>query len=266
MAVRDEIREQRQKLKGQGFKAHWDYFWEYYKIHTIVAVFALIFIITIVRDITNKKPYALEAIFINSAGLDTQTTIQDGFMEYAGIDSAKESCMVDTSANFQISNLDTTAVATSEKIFAMTSAKSLDIIVADRNSFAHFGGQGSYMDLREVFSDEELAALEDRLFYVDEGYIEYLASSEYTEYITTGVYDKSNKYAVQAAEYNETFVFPDIPVSEMDNPIPMGIYLTDSKVIAETGTYPDEAPLAAIICNTQRLDNAIKFVEYLLQQ
>ena len=56
MAVRDEIREQRQKLKGQGFKAHWDYFWEYYKIHTIVAVCALIFIITIVRDITGKKP------------------------------------------------------------------------------------------------------------------------------------------------------------------------------------------------------------------
>ena len=28
MAVRDEIRQQRQKLKGQGFKAHWEYFWD----------------------------------------------------------------------------------------------------------------------------------------------------------------------------------------------------------------------------------------------
>ena len=32
-SVYGEIREQRKKLKGQGFKAHWDYFWEYYKIH-----------------------------------------------------------------------------------------------------------------------------------------------------------------------------------------------------------------------------------------
>ena len=69
MAVRDEIREQRQKLKGQGFKAHCEYFWEYYKIHTIVAVVAIILLVTFIRDIANRKPYALSDLLNAQAHL-----------------------------------------------------------------------------------------------------------------------------------------------------------------------------------------------------
>ena len=35
-SVHDEVKEQQQKLKGKPFKEKWAYFWEYYKIQTIV--------------------------------------------------------------------------------------------------------------------------------------------------------------------------------------------------------------------------------------
>ena len=42
-SVHDEVKEQQQKLKGKPFKEKWAYFWEYYKIQTIVVIAVLAF-------------------------------------------------------------------------------------------------------------------------------------------------------------------------------------------------------------------------------
>ena len=267
MSVNEEIREQRKKLKGQGFKAHWDYFWEYYKIHTIVALIVIIFIVTFARDMLNKKPYAVYSMFINAAGLETQDKIQNGYAEYAGIDMNKETILADTTAGFSLSNMDNATVATSEKIMAVMAAKELDVIVADTNTFGHYSALETYADLRDIYSDEELAAWDSQglIFYVDQGYVDYLTSDYYSDYLTNGQYDKSNKYAVMAAKYNETFEFPVQDKSEMDDPIPVGIYLKSSTILNETGAYPEGTPIAGIIINTQRPENAKNFLAYLMQ-
>ena len=41
-SVNDEIREQHQKMKGKSRKEKFAYFWEYYKVHTLVAILVLI--------------------------------------------------------------------------------------------------------------------------------------------------------------------------------------------------------------------------------
>ena len=38
MAINDEIREQRKKLKGKGIRAHLAWFWEYEKVPTLITV------------------------------------------------------------------------------------------------------------------------------------------------------------------------------------------------------------------------------------
>ncbi len=265
MAVRDEIREQQKKLKGQGFKAHWDYFWEYYKIHTIVAVVALIFVVTLTRDMLNQKPYALYAMFVNNQGMETQTFLQDGFTEYAGIDTKSENVLVDTASNVITSSIDTTTVATSEKIMALISASELDVFVSDVSVAYHYASQETFMDLRDIFGADELKALSDRLFYVDKGYIDYLASEEYTDYITTGKFDPDNRYAVMADEYNQTFTYTIVDPATMDDPVPVGIILDDSKALADCGAYPQGGAVAAVVINTERIDNAKAFISYLLE-
>ncbi len=265
MSVNEEIREQRKKLKGQGFKAHLEYFWEYYKIHTFVAIAVIIFVVTIVRDISNNKPYALYALCINSEGMDSQDILQDGFIEYYGIDTEKEAVLVDTTANFLSSTVDTSAVATGEKVMALISAKNLDVMIADETSFTHFGGQDTFLDLRNVFSEKELSDISDIIFYMDQSYIDYLSSPEYSDYITTGKYDENNKYARMAAEYNETFVHPSQEYSDMENPVPVGIMLEDSKMVAESGLYTTVTPIAGIVVNSQKIEASKAFIEYMAQ-
>jgi len=254
MSVHDEIRQQQKKLKGQGFKAHWDYFWEYYKIHTIVAVIIVIFLVTFIRDITNKKPYALYAMFINNQGLETQEYLQNGFINEAGIDTNTEAVLVDTASNYLSNSIDSAAVATSEKIMALLAAKELDVMVADDQVLYHYAAQETFMDLRDVLSADELKKLDEnnQIMYVDQGYIDYLASEEYSDYITTGKYDE-----------NFEDIIPD--KSQMDDPIPAGIILDNSEALTACGAYTDKTPTAAIAVNTQRVDKAREFIEYLMK-
>ena len=66
MAMRDEVREQQNKLKGKTFKEKLNYFWDYYKVHTIASVFAIIVISVFVKDIVTNKDNAFSAVILNS--------------------------------------------------------------------------------------------------------------------------------------------------------------------------------------------------------
>lgn len=265
MSVSDEIKEQQKKLGDMSTKEKLSYFWEYYKIHTIVAIVAIIFIVSIAKDIANNKPYAIYALFINVDATDSQKELQEGFAQYAGIDTSKEACLVDTNSNFLLSTTDSSTVATSEKIMALMAAKSLDVILGDDNSFAHYAGQESFLPLTEYFSEDEIKELGDRVYYIDQSLIDYLLSDEYTDYLLTNSYDESNKYAKLADEYNKSFVFPQMSYEDMENPVPVGIIMKDSKALTDTGAYTRKAPIAGVLINTQRIDNAKAFIQYLLQ-
>ena len=265
MSVHEEIREQQKKLKGQGFKAYWDYFWDYYKIHTIVAIAVIIFIVILVRDITDNKPYSLYALMLNSSAAEAQDYIESSFAEYSGIDTTQTTVMVDTTSSYNMEIIDEMTIATSEKIMANISASELDVLSADKNMFAYYSYQDVYLDLREVFDEDFLSKHSDILFYVDRGLIDYIASDEYQDFLMNGTYDETNEYAVMAADIYATGEYPDIPVEDMKNPVPVGFYITASSVLEETGAYYGNEAVAGIIVNTQRLDAAKLFIEYLLQ-
>ncbi len=265
MAVSDEIREQRQKLKGQGFKAHWDYFWEYYKIHTLVVVLVIIFGVLTARDILNEKEHALYCTMINSGASDAQEDAQNKYLEYAGIDSEVYDVLIDMSSIYRTDVIDEMTMATSQKIMAVISAKELDVLAADESTFYFYGNQGTFLDLRDIFSQEELDALGDKVFYIDGGYVEYIASDAYETYIMNGEYDKNNKYAVRAAKAYETGEYERIPKEDMDDPLPMGIIFSDSEFVSETGAYPVSVPIIGIVNNTERLDEAVNFLKYVIK-
>ena len=121
------------------------------------------------------------------------------------------------------------------------------------------------MDLRTLYDESELESFGDKVFYVDQGYIDYLNSDEYTTYITSGEYDKNNKYAVMAVKYEEDFTYQKVAKEDMDDPIPVGIILDNSEALKSCEAFPDEAPIVGIAVNSQRIDNAKLFIEYLMK-
>ena len=96
MAVRDDIRAQREKLKGAPLKKKLSYFFYYYKIHLIVAAVIIVALIWIINRQLNTKPQALTGIFINVENTDINTdTLEQKTAEKAGIDLSKNSIFLD---------------------------------------------------------------------------------------------------------------------------------------------------------------------------
>lgn len=265
MSVHEEIREQQKKLKGQGFKAHLEYFWEYYKIHTLVAVCVIIFVYMLLHDVLTSKPYGFYATMLNSGASGAQEYIEKDFVEYSGLDAETYDCYIDTSASYNLKVIDDLTIATSQKIMANIAAADLDVMVADSDLFTHYANQETLSDLRNYFSEAELSEIEDKLVYVDQSYLDYLSSDDYQTYISTGEFDASNKYAVMADSYNKDFTMPNTDKDKMENPVPVGINVKDSSVLATYGIYPNSTPVAGIVINTNRSDYAVMFLKYLMQ-
>ena len=262
MSIRDEVKQQQDKMKDKDFKEKWDYFWEYHKFHVLTVVVALIFIISGVKNIITEKNTYLNAILVNSTPTSFEDTIGDDFMESIGVDPKEYACVVDTTAGIDKDNIDEMTVASSQKIMAHIAAKELDIFSADFNYFFQYAGQDVFLDLSTVYSEKELEDMGDKVLYMDRGYMEYIASDEYQDYLSSGEYDKNNKYAVISAAADKTGNYTNLPKEEMKNPIPVGIIITNSKAYEKTGLYPGKTSVIGIIGNSQRTDAAVEFIDY----
>lgn len=264
MSVHEEIREQQKKLKGQSFKAKMEYFWEYYKVHTLVAICAIIFIVMLIHDVTSTKPYGFYAVAINSGASSAQDILEKEFEEYSGFDTTNYDCYIDTSQSYNLELIDEVTIAISQKIMANMAASDLDVMMADSRIFTHYANQETFLDLRTAFSESELESLKDRLIYIDQEYLNYIHSDEYQHYISTGEFDPENKYAVMADAYNKDFTLPNTDPAKMESPVPVGIRVDDSAALTGAGAYPATTPIAGIVINTTRPEMSVSFLHYLL--
>ncbi|WP_026511910.1 MULTISPECIES: hypothetical protein [unclassified Butyrivibrio] len=250
MNINEEKRNQWQALKGMGFKAHWDYFWDYYKIHVIVGVIALATIISLVHDITSQKPYALSATFVNTASMEEPDTLIAGFAEYEGIDTTKFNISIDASSTIDMQNPDQYTIANSERIYAMIAAKDLDLIMADETIFDNYSKNEMFVDLREYFTESELNALGDLVFYVDPA--QYHSNQPYSELENDALNPESSKKE-------------DLPVSDPSELIPVGIILKDNPHLTAISYYPGQAPIIGLATASERSETAADFIRYLLK-
>ncbi len=240
MNINEEKRHQWQALKGMGFKAHWDYFWDYYKIHVIVAVFVIVGIVSLVRDIVNQKPDAINVSIINAAGLLEPTSIQEGFAGYENIDTTKYNVTIDSTSAINLKNPDNYTIANSERIYSMIAAHDLDVLMADTDVFENYSKNEMFIDLREYFSEEELSALGDNIYYVDTA-----------DYNTGGA-----EFEDEEKKDDENVVHELIPV---------GIILEDNPHLTEIEYYKGSTPIAGLVVASERSDVGADFIRYLLQ-
>ena len=205
----------------------------------------ILFAVLLARDILSQKPYALNAMCINSAGYRLSLpgdpgdpdSIAKGFAEYAGIDAGSYNVSVDTAVTLSLDLMTDIDLATSEKIFAQVAASDLDAMTADEVLFHRYADAEMYMDLREAMDPAELERLagEGLVYYVDRAEMEARAAAD-------------------EAGRGGSFVWHQ--TYPMEDPVPVGL-------IVASGDGGPEA-VAGIVVNTERLDNAVAFLRYIV--
>lgn len=257
--VQDEIREQQQKLKGKSLKEKLQYFWYYYKVHTVVVLFVVIFLATMTRDILSAKDYTFYGVMLNAVNLSGDS-IEAAFGEYAELDLETYECFIDTDSTLSYRTATQYDMATSQKLIALVQTKDLDALVFDSEIYNNYANNGMVADLTTLYTPEELQKYEDRLYYVDKAQID--RADEDPDY---------KNEALAFLDGNETITNDDIlkeaethrHPENMEDPIPVGIFLEDSPFVQKTGAYDILKPVFGISSTTTRPETAMKFLDFL---
>ncbi len=163
----DEIREQHKKMKGKSLKEKFQYFWEYYRVATLIIILAVIFVANLIYTIVTAKDSAFYAILINGyTTMDTETYME-GFEEYAQIDTKQYTATLEANFTIDENSMDSYTAANIQKFAAQVAAKELDAMFAETDTFQKYADNGYLGNLEELLPAETLAAYKDRLLYAD---------------------------------------------------------------------------------------------------
>lgn len=221
-SVLDEIRAQHHKMKDKTPKEKLLYFWEYYRIPTIVLIIAIAVVINLIYTVVTSKDTVFYVVLVNGyTDMDTAAYIS-GFEEYAQIDTKEYAMNMEANFTLDPDSMDQYAMANLQKFMALVASNELDVAIANEDAFLGYSESGYFRDLNEVFPKETLDALADRLLYFD------------------------------------------VPDDEIDGEIPVGIRVTDTPLIAETGAYAAYGDAwFGVLVNSEHLENARLFLDYL---
>lgn len=257
--VNDEIRQQHMKAKDMSFKEKLGYFWYYYKIHTLVAVIVIIFGSVWIHDIVTAKDHNFYGIMLNSSHLDGDA-LETSFGEYAGLDNEKYECFIDTLSTLSYQSQSEYDLATFQKMIALVQSKDLDVMVLDGQVFYNFSFNSMLMDLRNVFSEEELSQYEGNIYYIDYAKVREAEEADDNDDELMAEYEERNKAtAEEIAMEAETHKHPE----NMTEPIPVGIFIDDSPLVQKTGAYNQLVPIYGIVITSQRTETAKQYLNYI---
>ena len=166
-SVMDEIREQHKKMKGKSLKEKFQYFWEYYRVATLVTILVAVFLGNLIYTVATAKDNALYAVFVNGyTDMDTEEYMA-GFDEYAQIDTKNYSTTLETNFTLSQDSADTYAVANLQKFAAQVAAQEVDVMIADPDTFNQYAENGYLGGLNEFLSEAALSRYSDRLIYAN---------------------------------------------------------------------------------------------------
>lgn len=245
MAVMDEFKEEREKIKDQPFKKKLAYFWCYYKWFVIIGVLLVVAVVSTVYGILTRTTSALYGVVVNSMTLGDEDALMQDFTDYAGLDTNKYHAEINASLIIG-SEVDETTLNSSQFIMVYMAAQDLDFAVMEPDTFARFTYNDIYLDLRQCFSEEELDAMSDKLYYMDKA-----------------VLDKINEMTA-AEESTENVVLPD-PFSPelMEEPIPVGINISGCSKLMDVYYYEGGTAYLGITTNSPHVDMVKTFLAYL---
>jgi len=131
-------------------------------------------------------------------------------------------------------------------------------MMADAYNFYYYSDTNLFADLRDVLPQKELDRYKDTIYYVDRKDMEERQAYAETD---DAVNAKPDYKAAAAYEKEDSFQRPD--PSKMQDPVPLGIIVTDAPYIQKNELYPETVAILGFASQGKNKDNALRFLEYL---
>lgn len=214
MAVMDEFKKERERMKAQPFKVRLAYFWDYHKFHVLIAAFVLFFVIDLGYSWLTQKDTAFMAMFINCyTNEEKAESYTTALAEKMAIDTKEEEIRLDYSVKI---TGDITDYETSQLVDLRMAAREVDVMLTDETTFEGYTKSDAFLDLSQVLTTEQYEYYKDSFYYIDYALIE------------SGYY------------YNLDYTSPEASITTdhrstegMEKPVPVGIYVDAAESFKE---------------------------------
>ena len=250
----------------EGPTAFFSWFWEYHKAVVGLTALGIGILIWYLYTLLNVKPVAVSTVFMNgSEGMaeGTETALEEAFTELSGMDRDHYELTFDFDTRIGAGGnaADELESTSAQKLTAQVGAGELDLLVADASNFEFYAYHNMFRDLRELYSESELEAMDTDIYYVDmAGVRKYV--NDY-DVAACPVCNLTPEEAI-GAEKITAYVSPD--PSQMEEPVPVGIDLTGSDFLDGHSMYSGIEVIGGLCKNTDRTDQALQLLEFLYQK
>lgn len=245
MTIREAIKEQQKSIKNRSLKEQVSFFWEYYGIKTICLILAAAALIAFIVSMVTKKEFGFTGVFFGAAVQDNSEGYLSQFGQASGIDPEKYEISVQCHLDIQMDQQITPEIYQSMEAFtAMVAAKSVDCFAGNDDLFLYYAYMEYALDLRTVFTPEELDQLSPYLHYIDGKRIEQQenANEGYT-----------NAYSQHPDPANPAL---------MEDPIPVAISLNAATDAFKEAYHFGENAVIGICASSEQAQNALAFLRY----
>lgn len=244
MKMSEYTRGEWKKMKDQPLKARLAYFWDYYKWPTIVILLVIVALTYTAVNLMTRKEDAISGTLINSTMPMEDPAFLQEFCDAVGINTRKQTVSLVT--GLSLDSIDPSmGYMTYQRIHAGIAAQETDFLIADADALNWCGYDSTrmLMDLRKVFTSEQLTALEGKIFYIDGKFLE-------RDFVAEG----------------DTVTYPSpFAPEEMTNPIPVGIDIRSCTEFLDS-YYSTKQPLYfAVVVNAPHLDRTLQFFNYIME-
>lgn len=248
MALIDEIKAERAKLKGKTPKEKFHYYWYYYKFHFIITIICLSTLGVFIYEMATQKKSQFNVAFVNAATVAEAGEFNRAITEALNIDTDNYEIRIDDSTFIdEVNQSNENNYYAIQKLSVLMLTSDLDVTIMNTSLIRSYAYMLAYEDLRDVLSEEQLKKYEPYFYYID-----------------YAVYEKIQKLQEEGKAFEEDYPDPKQP-DKMENPIPVGIYIWDAKLLRKYYIFEQDSVLSIPSGATHR-ESALKFLDFLFSE
>lgn len=243
MTAREAAREEWKKLKHRPLKDKLTHIGTYYWPHILVVGFLLVLAVSLVTTVAGAKEPALQGYLLStSQKTEDAPDLPQAFAQFASIDTGEYDVTL-TASSYAVSGSADMSMADSQIIASQTAAEALDVLCGDVSILLNYAYRDYFFDLREILTPEQLEKWAPYLLYIDQKVLDAISEKPETEY-----------------------ALPDPTAPEqMEIPIPVALAIPESSVLWDSYTFLGDSPAIGVVVNSRQAENAVRFLEYILQ-
>lgn len=176
MSLKDSFKEEaareKEKLKAMSFRDKLWYIWEYYRLHMLGAVLAVLVVWIIGNAIyaqTLTTRISIAVINDRSPGESSMEPLEEGLRACLNCGSKD---LIEISSDLTLNSEGVTSqvdYASLAKVAAMVASQDLDVMIADQPTIDSYAADGAFFDLSQLLDPQLWEQVGDQAYLADSG-------------------------------------------------------------------------------------------------